>query len=58
MAGERHAMRESAFNLKDSDTQGSHWTVYYKNNDKKYYFDSYGKAPPPESFVKYLGSKN
>jgi len=29
-----------------------------ENNDKKYYFDSYGNAPPPQQLVKYLGSEN
>lgn len=45
-------------NLENSDQEGSHWTAYYKNNDKKYYFHSYGKAPPPKQLAKYLGFKN
>ena len=45
-------------NLENSDQEGSHWTAYYKNNSKKYYFDSYGNAPPPKQLFKYLGSKN
>ena len=44
-------------NLENSDKQGSHWVAYYKNNDKKYYFNSYGNAPPPKELVKYLGPK-
>jgi len=44
-------------NLENSDKNGSHWTAYYKNNDKKYYFDSYGNAPHSKQLVKYLGSK-
>lgn len=45
-------------NLENSDEEGSHWAAYYKNNDKKYYFDSYGNAFPPKALVKCLGSKN
>jgi hypothetical protein len=45
-------------NLENSNQSGSHWVAYYKNNNKKYYFDSYGKAPPPKELVKYLGPKN
>ena len=45
-------------NLENSYQEGSHWTAYYKNKDKKYYFDSYEDAPPPKELVRYLGSKN
>lgn len=46
-------------NLGNSDEEGSHWTAYYtKNNDKKYYLESYGNARPPNLLVKCLGSKN
>jgi hypothetical protein len=45
-------------NLEDSNEDGSHWTAYYKNNSIKYYFDSYGCAPPLKQLVKYLGSEN
>jgi hypothetical protein len=45
-------------NLENSSEEGSHWVAYYKNNDKKYYFDSYGNAPPPKELVKYLGPEN
>ena len=41
--------------LEDSDERGTHWTAYYKNKNKKYYFDSYGDAFPPEELVRYLG---
>jgi len=30
---------------------GSHWVAHYKNNDKKYYFDSYGDAHPPKNLT-------
>ena len=43
-------------NLENSNQSGSHWVAYYKNNNKKYYFDSFGNAPPKE-LVKYLGPK-
>ena len=45
-------------NLENSDKEGSHWAAYYKNGDKKYYFNSYGNAPPPKELVKYLGPEN
>lgn len=45
-------------NVEDSNQEGSHWTAYYKNNEEKYYFDSYGDAPPTKQLVSYLGSKN
>jgi hypothetical protein len=45
-------------NLENYDQDGSHWTAYYKDNSKKYYFDSYGWARPPKELIKYLGSEN
>ena len=33
-------------NLSDSSGNGSHWTAWFKNADKKYYFDSFGVQPP------------
>ena len=36
------------------DGNGTHWVCWYKDNDKKIYFDSYGVDPPLE-LVKYLG---
>ena len=45
-------------NLQNSNESGSHWVAFYKNNEKKYYFDSYGDAPLPKELVKYLGSEN
>ena len=44
--------------LENSSEEGSHWVAYYKNNDNKYYFDSYGNAPSPKELVKYLGPEN
>lgn len=37
-----------------SKTNGTHWTALAKNNNEAYYFDSYGKLPPPMELVKYL----
>ena len=42
-------------NLNTSKQPGSHWVCWYKNGDKKYYFDSYGVIPPTE-IVNYLKS--
>ena len=45
-------------NLENYYQEVSHWTAYYKNKDKKYYFDSYGNLPPPKELDRYLGYKN
>jgi hypothetical protein len=42
-------------NLDKSDGAGTHHCAWYKNNNKKIYFDSYGIVPPIE-LVKYLKS--
>jgi hypothetical protein len=47
----------SIINLENSDKQESHW-VAYKNGDKEYCFNFYGKALPPKELVKYLGPEN
>jgi len=40
-------------NLGDSSGNGSHWMVWFKNADKKYYFDSFGVQPPLQ-LIDYL----
>jgi len=35
-------------NLGDSSGNGSHWMAWFKNANKKYYFDSFGVQPPVE----------
>lgn len=35
--------------------QGTHWTAVVKVANKAYYFDSFGKLPPPFELIKYLG---
>lgn len=46
-------------NLDNFTGAGTHWTSYYKINDKCYYFDSYGNLQPPKEFVDYIEtSKN
>lgn len=35
---------------------GTHWTCYIKKIDEVFYFDSFGKLPPPLELIKYLGS--
>ena len=42
-------------NLDDGQKGGTHWCCWYKMMSKKYYFDSYGLAPPTE-LVSYLKS--
>lgn len=35
---------------------GTHWTCFVKRGENAYYFDSFGKLPPPLEIVEYLGS--
>ena len=42
-------------NLDDKNGRGSHHCCWFKNNDNKIYFDSFGVQPPKE-LVKYLQS--
>ena len=42
-------------NLNSSTEQGSHWTCWFKTNNDKYYFNSFG-LPPPNELIHYLGS--
>ena len=49
-------MHESGIiNLDGSGGNGTHWCAWYKTNIGKFYFDSYGLAPPNE-LVRYLRS--
>ncbi len=40
-------------NLNTHTQSGSHWTCYFKDGQRRYYFDSFGQAPPTE-LVTYL----
>jgi hypothetical protein len=44
-------------NLDTSENIGTHWTCYWKREDEKYVFDSFGGVPH-KSLVKYLGDEN
>lgn len=37
--------------------QGTHWTCFIKESENVFYFDSFGKLPPPLELVQYLGSE-
>lgn len=37
-----------------SHTDGTHWTALAKNNNTAFYFDSFGKLPPPFEVINYL----
>lgn len=37
-----------------SNTEGSHWTALAKNYNTAFYFDSFGKLPPPFEIIDYL----
>lgn len=39
-----------------SSTDGTHWTALAKINNTAFYFDSFGKLPPPFEVIEYLGS--
>lgn len=41
-------------NFQNSNQNGSHWVCYFKKDDLKIYFDSFGGFPP-ENVKKYLG---
>ena len=42
-------------NLESHTESGSHWTCYFKDQNHRFYFDSYGQ-PPPIELVTYLKS--
>ena len=35
-------------NLDSIENDGTHWTLFYKNENKCFYFDSFGHHPPVE----------
>lgn len=37
--------------------RGTHWTALVKVGNVAYYFDSFGKLPPPNELLRYLSSK-
>ena len=52
--GKRPLFQECGIiNLNKHTELGSHWTAYFKDGDRRYYFDSYGQAPPRE-LLEYL----
>ena len=50
-----YRLESGILNLDNSRGDGTHWTAWYVNNDKKIYFDSYGLQPPIE-LIRYLRS--
>ena len=48
-------MECGVLNLDDTSGNGTHWVAWYRDNGKKYYFDSYGIQPPDE-LKRYLSS--
>ena len=43
------------FNLDSSSGDDTHWVMWFKNGEDKFYFDSYG-VPPPCDLIAYLKS--
>lgn len=42
-------------NLDDSYSEGSHWVaIFIEANGDAYFFDSYGREPPPQDIEEYL----
>lgn len=41
-----------------SHTDGTHWTALAKNYNTAFYFDSFGKLPPPYEVIDYLSKSN
>lgn len=39
-----------------SETEGTHWTALAKNYNTAYYFDSFGKLPPPLEVLAHLNN--
>ena len=50
-----HKTESGILNLNLSNEPGSHWVCWFKKNNNKYYFNSFG-LPPPKELVDYLGS--
>jgi len=48
-----HRKECGILNLDNLMGNGTHWVAWYKNENKKYYFDSFGLHPPLE-IIKYL----
>ena len=55
IAQETQSKRMWYLNLDSSNGKGTHWVTWFKNEDEKYFFDSYGVQPPNE-MIKYLKS--
>ena len=47
-------VESGVLNLDVSKNDGTHHVCWWKNKDKKYYFDSFG-TPIPKKMIKYLG---
>lgn len=45
-------------NIDNTFGNGTHWVGYFKNRNKKYYFNSYGNLQPSKELVEYLGKDN
>lgn len=45
-------------NLDNYDSNGTHWTAYFKKGVNILYFDSYGNLRPPLELINYFLSNN
>ena len=50
-----HTVESGILNLADHKQTGTHWTCWYKNGERRCYFDSFAE-PPPLEILKYLKS--
>src|SRR6266576_1770313 len=46
----------SIINLDIKKGKGTHWTVYFKNGNCVYYYDSFGNLPPPKEFISFFNN--
>lgn len=44
-------------NHDEAQSTGTHWTAMVKINNTAWYFDSFGRLPPPIELTVYLGKK-
>ena len=43
-----HKYEIGILNLDSVENNGTHWTLFYNNGSRYYYFDSFGHRPPSE----------
>lgn len=44
-------------NLDSKHGGGTHWTAFYKNENKVYFYDSFGDLGPPNELIHYMNNR-